>query len=127
MKAVQALQRAIDIDPSHLSSWLALAISHTNNSNRTETYNAIYEWVSRNEAYQAAVQNYRAQHPDSETSSNTDKFTNLIGCIIAMARSDTSGNVDADVQIALAVLLNTNEASGSTRPDTSHLYFLTGV
>jgi hypothetical protein len=26
-----------------------------------------------------------------------------------MARSDTSGAVDADIQIALAVLLNTNE------------------
>jgi len=38
-----------------------------------------------------------------------EKFSALIQCLISLAAGNTSGEVDADIQIALAVLLNTNE------------------
>ena len=42
--------------------------------------------------------------------SSHERFAWLIECLIVMARSDVgAGEVDADIQIALAVLLNTNE------------------
>jgi peroxin-5 len=104
-KALQALQRAVELDASHLPSWLALAISHTNEGNRSGTYDAIRQWVNRNERYQSVS----AQYPENPSGSMTERYTQLINCLINMARSDTSGAIDADIQIALAVLLNSDE------------------
>lgn len=108
-KAIQALQRAVDLDPMHLPSWVALAVSYTNDSNRIGTYNSIYEWVERNDKYRHAVQQFRAQIPDRPGESQMERFNRLIQCLISVANSDTSGEIDADIQVALAVLLNTNE------------------
>lgn len=108
-KALQALQRAVELQPSHLPSWLALAISYTNDNNRQGAYDAIYEWVGRNDKYTEAVHAFRTLNPENATGSLGERYSQLISCLITMARSDVSGEVDADIQIALAVLLNTNE------------------
>lgn len=108
-KALQALQRATELDPSHLPAWLALAISYTNDGNRLETYNSIREWVNRNDKYNASVIQFRRQISDESKASMTERYAYLIQCLIAMARSDPEGEIDADTQIALAVLLNANE------------------
>ncbi|KAG5648593.1 hypothetical protein DXG03_003204 [Asterophora parasitica] len=108
-KALQALKRAVELDPSHLPTWLALAVSNTNESNRIGTYDAINQWVERNERCKAAVQQLKAQKPLQEDASLNEKYTSLIETLITVARSDPSAVVDADIQIALAVLLNTNE------------------
>ncbi|KAF9482155.1 TPR-like protein [Pholiota conissans] len=107
--ALQALQRAVELDPSHLASWLALAISFTNDNNRQGTYDAVHEWVSRNEKYQDAVREFRSPLPQGKNLSMVERYNQLIACLITMARSETTGDIDADIQIALAVLLNTNE------------------
>lgn len=105
------MQRAVDLDPSHLSSWLALAISFTNDNNRQGTYDAVYEWVSRNGKYDEAVMQFRSQIPEGRNLTLVERYNQLIECLITMARSDMTGDIDADIQIALAVLLNTNEVS----------------
>jgi peroxin-5 len=105
------LQRAVDLDPSHLSSWLALAISFTNDNNRQGTYDAVYEWVSRNGKYDEAVRQFRSQIPESRNLTLVERYNQLIECLITMARGDMTGDIDADIQIALAVLLNTNEVN----------------
>jgi len=46
---------------------------------------------------------------DSNRIGTYDAINKLIQCLISVARSDTSGEIDADIQVALAVLLNTNE------------------
>lgn len=111
-KALQALQRAVELDPSLLPAWLALAISYTNDNDRQGTYQSISQWVNRNDKYRASADAFRAANPLSENAVMTEKFTHLIDCLIAMARSNT-GEVDADIQIALAVLLNSHEVSQS--------------
>lgn len=108
-KAFQALQRSLELDPSHLPTWLALGVSNTNESNRIGTFDAINEWVSRNARYEDVVRGFRTQNPLSADASLAMRYTHLIDTLIAMARSNTSGVVDADTQIALAILLNTNE------------------
>lgn len=110
-KAIKALRRAVELDPTHLPTYIALAVSYTNDNNRPGTYQVIREWVQRNETYVNAVKEYEAANPEVEGVGYADKFNSLIQCLISMARSDTSGAVDADIQIAIAVLLNTNEAS----------------
>jgi peroxin-5 len=110
-QAIWALQRALELDPTHLSSWLALAISYTNEGDRQGTCEAVRNWVKNNGAYQDIVAAYNAG--DGAGSNPTDEFEALIGCLIAMATGVpqlgmSNTEVDADVQIALAVLLNTN-------------------
>lgn len=112
-QAITALRRSLELDPTHLPSWLALAISYTNEGDRHGTYEAIQNWIKYNGAYRDIVDAYQAG--DGGDLNGTDQFQKLIGCLIAMARGlsrpGTGGDeeVDADVQIALAVLLNTNE------------------
>jgi peroxin-5 len=112
-QAISALRRSLELDPTHLPSWLALAISYTNEGDRRGTYEAIQNWIKYNGAYRSIVDAY--QVGDGGESNGSDHFQKLIGCLIAMARGlsrpGTGGDdeVDADVQIALAVLLNTNE------------------
>ncbi|PCH43796.1 TPR-like protein [Wolfiporia cocos MD-104 SS10] len=108
-KAVQALRRALELDPAHLPSWLALAVSHTNEGNRHGTYAAIREWVDRNERYSDQVQRFRALNPEEPDATQRERFQNLIQCLIYMAQGGWGGEIDADIQIALAVLMNTNE------------------
>ena len=106
-KAIQALERSVELDPSHLSAWLALSVSYTNNSNRTGVYNAIKEWVLQNSKYKHIVQGSTL---NTANVSSPGDFGALIQCLIGMARSaDQVGGVDADVQVALAVLLNTTD------------------
>jgi len=104
-KALQALERAMELDPSHLPTWLALAISHTNEGDKTGTYDAIRQWVNRNERYRLISD----QYPEDPNLSVTERYARVVQCLMAMARGETSGEIDADVQVALAVLLNSGE------------------
>lgn len=63
--------------------------------------------MERNERYKEAVERWRMEN--SNAMGDNDGFREMIGCLIACARSVGEGEVDADVQVALAVLLNTNE------------------
>ena len=110
-KAIHALRRALELDPTYLPAWLALAISHTNDGNRIGAYEAVQEWIQRNDHYHAAVETYQGTHALNEYATQSERFDHLIDCLISMARSDTSGEIDADIQVALAILMNTNEAS----------------
>ncbi|KAI8993043.1 TPR-like protein [Trametes punicea] len=114
-KAVQALRRALELDPTHLPSWLALAVSHTNEGDRAGAYNAIREWVERNGRYAEAVAQFRAAHPERADAGQAEKLTELMHCLMSIVRTNAGGEIDADIQIALAVLLNTNEEYSKAR------------
>ena len=108
-KAVQALRRALELDPTLLSAWLALAISHTNEGSRAGAHNAIREWVERNEKYSAAVTQFNALNPELPDARPSEQLAHLMQCLMSIVRENAGGEIDADIQIALAVLLNTNE------------------
>lgn len=133
-KAIQALRRCLAIDPSYLPAWLALGVSYTNESNRTGTYNAVREWVTR--------------HPDPRYikivkeraggALESGEPKKLVEILIEMARTPGEAQqVDADVQIVLAVLLNAMEdypraldcflTALAIRPDDWLLYNRTGA
>jgi hypothetical protein len=60
--------------------------------------------VQRNGRYKSVVDRYRA------TAEGKESIEWMIGCLIEMARSEVSaGEVDPDMQVALAILLNTAE------------------
>jgi peroxin-5 len=118
-KAIQALRRAVELDPSLLAAWLELAVSYTNEGKRSHAYDAIEDWITRKEIYANAVRRWKESEAGS--SSKADRAQDLIGCLIEMARSVPGGAIDADVQIALGVLLNTSEVSESPSRKTISL------
>ena len=112
-KAILALKRDLSLDPTHLASWLALAISHTNENDRNAADDAIEQWVRRNEKYKQVVTDFfeRVEKLNGGTLDSLSylrRHEELVDCLMGMVRAG-SGEVDADVQIALAVLLNTSE------------------
>ncbi|KAJ4001589.1 hypothetical protein F5050DRAFT_1683192 [Lentinula boryana] len=136
-QALRALTRATELDPSYLPGWLALAVSFTNDGRRLEAYEAIREWVLRNDNHRDILQQHLFQNPDSENATTQEKFNQLIQCLITMAQQSAVGQIDADIQIALAVLFNSNEDYGkaqdcfraalSVRPDDWQLYNRVGA
>lgn len=132
-KAIAALTRALALDDTHLPSWLALAISHTNEGSRGAADDAVEQWVRRNEQYAPIMRDFfeRVEKLNGGTLDSLNqarRHDELVHCLMAMARSG-NGTVDADVQVALAVLLNASEdylkaqdcfkAALSVRPDVS--------
>lgn len=118
-KAVQALNRALELDPQHGAALLALAVSHTNENDRGGALGAIERWIDieSNGRYADAVRTHRALNGDS-TEANAAimgrlnaRQKDLVECLMTMARMSPDGQIDADIQIALGVLLNTSEVS----------------
>jgi peroxin-5 len=109
-KAIQALRKAVELHPSMLAAWMELAVSYTNEGSRQEAYNAINEWIDRNPRYQDIAANRKQKQAQSHSSSVVNE---LIECLVTMANTNTAGDgeLDADVQIALGVLLNTTEVN----------------
>ncbi|KAF5393239.1 hypothetical protein D9757_000747 [Collybiopsis confluens] len=137
MQALQALTRATELDPSYLPGWLALSVSFTNDGRRLEAYDAIRQWVIRNGNHRDIVRQHFPEFSDTENTTPQEKFSQLVQCLIAMAQQSAVGRIDADIQIALAVLFNSNEeyekaqdcfrAALSVRPDDWQLYNRVGA
>jgi len=111
LSAIQALQRAVELDPSYLEAWLALAISHGNENDRNGAYDAIEHWVRNNGRYEGAQ--LMALLESGEKTAK-ERHEALIQCLMGLARTAPEGEIDADIQTALGVLLNTSEV-GFTR------------
>lgn len=116
--AIEALRRAVELDPEYVPAWLALGVSHTNESSRAKAYGAVREWVKRHPNFPQTTVGMSGGfkdevfEPGSETSQK-GMYEGLIACLIEIARnasgSEEGQGIDPDVQIALAVLLNSNE------------------
>lgn len=118
-KAVQALNRALELDPQHGAALLALAVSYTNENDRGGSLGAIERWIDieANGRYADAVRTHRALNEHSRDANATiigglnARQKDLVECLMTMARMSPDGQIDADIQIALGVLLNTSEVS----------------
>jgi peroxin-5 len=104
-KAIQALQRALELQPVHGAARLALAVSLTNEGNRGAAVDALYEWAVRLPGWEAV----RNKPVNDGGLQRVERASLLVDALLEVARIDTSQEIDADIQIALAVLLNTNE------------------
>src|SRR5258708_4128132 len=124
-QAISALRRSLELNPTHLPSWLALAISYTNEGDRHGTYEAIRNWIKYNEAYRDIMTAYEAGDDGGE-SNGTNQFQKLIGCLIVMARglfrpgTDRGAEVYAHVQKTPSAFLNTNEVLAAAVVDHNH-------
>ena len=104
MLAIAALRRAVEIDPDHLNSWLALSSSYTNENYTDDAYEALDTWVRRNPLYR---QMNRINTTDlSSVLSSSQKHALVVQKFISAATNTPGKDLDADVQIALGVLYN---------------------
>ena len=110
--AILALQRAVTLDPLYLEAWLALAISHTNEGDRLSANTAIEQWVRNNKRYDGE-RLLEARATGSEKSAG-ERNQDLVRVLMDLVRAAPGGEVDADIQTALGVLLNTSEVSFRT-------------
>ena len=132
--AIAALRRAIDLDPSLRDAWLALAVSYTNENDRSQAFEAIEQWIQSSGQYAEIVRQHRGDGKhDTRGMTALQRHQILTETLIALARHGSSaGEVDADVQIALGVLFNASEeyekavdcfaSALSVRPDDWLLY-----
>jgi peroxin-5 len=107
--AIKALRRAIELDPSCLEAWLALATSYSNEGDRNGAYDAIENWIRNNGRYDA-----KFMMPEMDQSTHaavSEKHQALLRCLLDLTRAAPNGEVDADIQTALGVLLNTSEVT----------------
>ena len=130
VQAIAALRKALDLDPNLKDAWLALAVSYTNENDRTAAYEAIERWIERNDKYRdvaqrahaessaaaaAATANGERTRSDSVSSHSTsdsilEKHARLTDLLISMVRAGGErGEIDADVQVALGVIFNSSE------------------
>lgn len=108
--AIHALLRALELAPEHAQARLALAVSQTNEGQRFAAYEAIQDWVRVTPQYASALAAHRAANPERADWSQSERFSDMIRCLVGIAAATPpGGELDADVQIALAVLLNINE------------------
>ncbi|KAI9002371.1 hypothetical protein BC832DRAFT_520999, partial [Gaertneriomyces semiglobifer] len=115
--AIAALRQAVHNDPKHLDSWLALSVSYTNENAREDAYDALESWLYNNDKYTNITARQR---------SNGSRHDEVSGMYLAAVRQST-GELDADVQIGLGVLFNISDeyskavdcfhAALSTKPD----------
>ena len=139
-KAIAALERALEIDPSLAEAYLALAVSYTNEGERYLACDSLDKWVtalaSKDGSYARALEGYRelfgplpAMGGGAQGGAGVqDRHLYLTNLLIQLAQTRAEA-VDADVQIALGVLFNASDefekasdcfgAALSTRPEVS--------
>lgn len=115
--AILALEKSISLNPSDPSPYLALAVSHTNNNDRTSTFSTLEAWITHsaeaNPLYvpslAAATESRLAKPLDA---GSKERFDWIVSVLVGFARAGAEmGEVDADVQVALGVLFNTSGVS----------------
>jgi len=102
-----------------------------------EANRAIRQWISHNEQYATVSARYNFKEDSAERNVKAMR-SELTDCLLEMANATHIGvGLDADVQVALAVLLNTSEdfdraqdcfrAALEVRPDDWQLYNRVGA
>ncbi|KAI8824687.1 hypothetical protein BJ741DRAFT_633196 [Chytriomyces cf. hyalinus JEL632] len=95
--AINALRKASELDPTLVDSWIALAVSYTNENLFSEAYKALESWIQHNQQY---------SHLFSQKSGINNPHEVLTQVYLSAARQSSSRDLDAGIQMGLGVLFN---------------------
>jgi len=113
--AINALNKCIKLQPDNLTAVLCLAACYTNESCNLEACKMLMEWLIQNPKYSDIIKSKTLPKEDSNLMKYlfTSKLYELVKSmyIEAAQRSLETGDIDADVQNGLGVLLNLNNES----------------
>lgn len=133
--AIKALRHALELEPDLGEAYLALAVSYTNENERSLAYESVDKWVDslQKGEYRREIESYRDMFGPLPRDGHGRRHEYLTGLLIQLAQS--KAEVDPDVQIGLGVLFNTSEeyikasdcfaAALSVRPDVCSFSDLT--
>lgn len=114
--AIKALTRALELDPTLGAAYLALAVSYTNENERSMAYEAIDHWIDSlaSSSYAREIDNYRdlfGKLPDQDHGIHRrhEYLTGLLIQVVQSHAGSEGADVDAEVQIGLGILFNTSE------------------
>ncbi|KDN46232.1 hypothetical protein RSAG8_04459, partial [Rhizoctonia solani AG-8 WAC10335] len=107
--AIDALREAVLQDPSCMPAYLALAVSYANEGDRASVHRAIGDWMTGRGAKVRKVGGLGELGVMEGVASVEEVHQEYVSGLLNMARQSSSGEIDADIQIALGVLLNTME------------------
>ncbi|KAJ1304535.1 hypothetical protein OPQ81_005676 [Rhizoctonia solani] len=107
--AIDALREAVLQDPSCMPAYLALAVSYANEGDRVSVHRAIGDWMTGRGAKVRKVGGLGELGVMEGVASVEEIHQEYVSGLLNMARQSSSGEIDADIQIALGVLLNTME------------------
>ncbi|KAF8678465.1 Tetratricopeptide repeat [Rhizoctonia solani] len=106
--AIDALREAVLQDPSCMPAYLALAVSYANEGDRVSVHRAIGDWMTGRGAKVRKVGGLGELGVMEGVASVDEVHNEYISGLLNMARQ-SSDEIDADIQIALGILLNTME------------------
>ncbi|ELU42521.1 peroxisomal targeting signal 1 receptor [Rhizoctonia solani AG-1 IA] len=109
--AIDALREAVLQDPSCMPAYLALAVSYANEGDRVSVHRAIGDWMTGRGAKVRKVGGLGELGVMEGVASVDEVHNEYISGLLNMARQ-SSDEIDADIQIALGILLNTMEVGG---------------
>lgn len=107
--AIDALREAVAQDPSCMPAYLALAVSFANEGDKVSAHRAIGSWMTGRGAMLRKVAAAGELGVVDGVASVEEIHQEYVGELLNMARQAANGEIDADVQMALGVLLNTME------------------
>jgi len=111
-QAISALERAIELDPSLGEAWLGLSVSYTNDTNSYGVGRSVDAWVRLRLAEESKYSQLNQRGYELSAESSRERMNGLASILMEMARVDQeTGSLDADLQMALAVLFYTTEVS----------------
>uniref|UniRef100_A0A2S2PT69 Peroxisomal targeting signal 1 receptor n=1 Tax=Schizaphis graminum TaxID=13262 RepID=A0A2S2PT69_SCHGA len=110
--AINALNKCLDLQPENLTAVLCLAACYTNESCNLQACRMLMEWLNQNPKYSDIVKSKPKLEEDSLIMKylfTTKLYESVKDMYIEAAqRSLELGDIDADVQNGLGVLLNLN-------------------
>ncbi|KAF8608774.1 TPR-like protein [Ceratobasidium sp. AG-I] len=107
--AIDALREAVAQDPSCMLAHLALAVSFANEGDKVSAHRAIGSWLAGRGVDLRKVAGVGELGVVDGVASVEEIHQEYVGVLLNMARQASGGDIDADVQMALGVLLNTME------------------
>ncbi|KAG9097590.1 hypothetical protein FRC06_007384 [Ceratobasidium sp. 370] len=106
--AIDALREAVARDPSCMPAYLALAVSFANEGDKVSAHRAIGSWMSARGATVRKVASPGELGIADGVGTVEEIHQEYVRGLLDMARA-SGEEIDADVQMALGVLLNTTE------------------
>ena len=107
--AIDALREAVAQDPSCMPAYLALAVSFANEGDKVSAHRAIGSWLAGRGVVLRKVAGVGELGIVDGVATVEEIHQEYVSVLLNMARQASGGEIDADVQMALGVLLNTME------------------
>jgi peroxin-5 len=101
-QAILALSKVIQLEPDHRDTYLALAVSYTNEGQKEAANTMLERWID--------LAQEERRDGEMNGGSYEERRGRIVERLIDMARANPD-DVDPDVQIALGVMFNASEVS----------------